>query len=336
MKRPSFTSIMALLALLISIANTFNQTGHAQGVPQASTGSAFTYQGRLDNNGAPANGAYDFEFALFNDATAGSQVGSTISLSNVSVVNGVFTVQLDFGNLFWQQQTHLEVRVRSSGAGSFTTLTPRQPVTAAPVASALPGVFTNQSNQFVGVGRNTKITGNEVFGINADFGVSGNSYGGMYVNTVSGNGRPFYGYATGGVPRAWTTFNQADSAWELHAITRRLLQVRENSIAQPSDANGLVKAGVVATCSSTSPTIVNSFVAIDGSPPPILISWDTSSNACEIDFGFNIVQRYHTATANSLNPRLAVCLAATSTSLLCKRFRLDGTQENGNITVLIY
>lgn len=50
---------------MISLANAFNQTGYAQSVPQAVTGSAFTYQGRLDNNGAPANGAYDFEFALF-------------------------------------------------------------------------------------------------------------------------------------------------------------------------------------------------------------------------------------------------------------------------------
>jgi hypothetical protein len=33
--------------------------------------SAFTYQGRLNLNGAPANGHYDFMFRLLNDPTNG-------------------------------------------------------------------------------------------------------------------------------------------------------------------------------------------------------------------------------------------------------------------------
>lgn len=80
---------------------------------------------------------------MFDSATVGNQLGATVALNGVNVVNGVFTVQLDFGNPFWQQQTYLEVRVRQSGDGSFTTLTPRQPLTAAPVARSLPGVYTD-------------------------------------------------------------------------------------------------------------------------------------------------------------------------------------------------
>lgn len=190
MQRPSFTSFAALLVLVISLANAFNQTGYAQGGPQT-VGRAFTYQGRLDNNGAPANGVYDFEFALFDSGTAGNQLGATVALNGVNVVNGVFTVQLDFGNPFWQQQTYLEVRVRQSGGGSFTTLTPRQLLTAAPVASSLPGVYVDQASQFVGIGRSTRIVGREVFGINADFGADDVNYGGMYVNTVAARGLPY-------------------------------------------------------------------------------------------------------------------------------------------------
>ncbi|WP_322488748.1 hypothetical protein [Chloroflexus sp.] len=48
MQRPSFTSFAALLALVISLANAFNQTGYAQGGSQT-VGRAFTYQGRLDS-----------------------------------------------------------------------------------------------------------------------------------------------------------------------------------------------------------------------------------------------------------------------------------------------
>jgi hypothetical protein len=32
-------------------------------------GTAFTYQGQLQNNGSPANGNYDFTFALFNNSS---------------------------------------------------------------------------------------------------------------------------------------------------------------------------------------------------------------------------------------------------------------------------
>ena len=40
----------------------------------APMGTAFTYQGRFNSGGSPANGAYDFEFKLFDAATAGTQV----------------------------------------------------------------------------------------------------------------------------------------------------------------------------------------------------------------------------------------------------------------------
>lgn len=353
--RPSFASIAAALALIISVASAFYQTSQAQSAPQAVTGTAFTYQGRLDSGGAPANGAYDFQFALFDAATGGVAIGSSIQVNNVTVTAGVFTVQLDFGNPFWQQQTFLEVRVRPSGGGSFTTLTPRQAVTAAPVASSLPGVFTNQIAQFVGIGRTNKITANEVFGVNADFGASGNAYGGMYVNTVSAGGRPFYGYATGGAFRAWSTYNPNpdntnpppsnpnDGAWEVYTTVtdRPLLQVRNDRIAQQSAANGLAKAGVFANCSSTSPTIARSFVSIvtastSSSTPAVSLSWNSTLDACVINFGFDISQRYYVATANAASPRFVTCAYASSTSLYCKRFTEAGVRENGNIVVLIF
>ena len=71
--------------------------------------SVFTYQGRLTDSGTPANGSYDLQFALFDSASAGAQIGSTQTAANVSVSAGVFTVPLDFGaaalsgaNRFWR------------------------------------------------------------------------------------------------------------------------------------------------------------------------------------------------------------------------------------------
>ncbi len=361
--RPSFASIMALLALVISISNTFNQTTQAQdepqSEPQAATGAAFTYQGRLDENGAPVRGAYDFEFALFDADTAGNPIGSRVALNNVAVANGVFTVQLDFGNPFWQQQTYLEVRVRKSGESGFTTLTPRQPLSAAPVASALPGVYTDQAGQFVGIGRTNRIASREVFGINADFGADDLiRYGGMYINTVAPAGLPFYGYATAGAFRAWTTYNPNpddvaspnlnNGTWEVYntVATRPLVQVRTNSIAQSASANGLVKAGVVADCSSPTSSISRSFVSIvpvlPAPPPSVTIAWSNTLNACVIDFGFIVNSRYYVAMANTSEPRFATCAPAPisednfSRKLVCRRFLTDGTRENGSIVVLVY
>src|SRR5262245_9121450 len=61
--------------------------------------TAFTYQGRLNDSGNPANGNYDMLFKLFTTQTVGTgtQQGSTITNSTVAVANGIFTVQLDFG-----------------------------------------------------------------------------------------------------------------------------------------------------------------------------------------------------------------------------------------------
>src|SRR5207247_4630344 len=60
-------------------------------------GTAFTYQGKLNDGGNPANGQYDFQFSLYDALTGGAQQGSTVTVTNVTVTAGSFTVQLDFG-----------------------------------------------------------------------------------------------------------------------------------------------------------------------------------------------------------------------------------------------
>src|SRR2546423_4893880 len=62
--------------------------------------SAFMYQGKLTDAGAPANGSYLLQFALYTTETVGtgSQIGTTITDVPVTAVNGIFTVKLDFGS----------------------------------------------------------------------------------------------------------------------------------------------------------------------------------------------------------------------------------------------
>ena len=97
--------------------------------------TGFTYQGRLTDGGTQANGNYDLQFALWDSPSGGAQVGSTQTLNTVAVSNGVFTVSLDFGaNAFPGASRFLEISARPTGSGSFTLLSPRQPITSTPYA----------------------------------------------------------------------------------------------------------------------------------------------------------------------------------------------------------
>lgn len=89
----------------------------------------FTYQGSLKDGANPASGSYDFQFALFD---AGGGLNGFLAKNNVAVANGLFSVKLDFGNLFPGANRFLEIRVRQTGGGAFTVLAPRQQVTTSP------------------------------------------------------------------------------------------------------------------------------------------------------------------------------------------------------------
>lgn len=102
-------------------------------------GSAFTYQGRLTDAAGPVNGTYDFRFTLSDAVTGGTQVGGVLTCPATSVSNGMFTALLDFGaGAFTGAGRWLEIGVRTNGTGTFTTLVPRQPLTAAPYALYAP------------------------------------------------------------------------------------------------------------------------------------------------------------------------------------------------------
>lgn len=88
----------------------------------------FTYQGRLQQNGQPANGTFDLRFDLFDAATDGNAVGQSILEPQFPVVDGLFTVSLAFPGAFSGEQRWLEVHVNGQA------LIPRQPVSTTPVA----------------------------------------------------------------------------------------------------------------------------------------------------------------------------------------------------------
>src|SRR5262245_32381134 len=114
--------LCALMVVLFAVART----------AQAQT-TLFAYSGQLEFDGVPANGQFDFQFKLFNAVTSGAQQGATFEQLAVSVTNGAYAVNLDFGAaVFPGADRFIEVSFRPTGASTYTTLASRQQITSSP------------------------------------------------------------------------------------------------------------------------------------------------------------------------------------------------------------
>lgn len=152
--------LLCLLPVLVACVSAHAQT-------------SFTYQGRLDRAGSPEPGVFDLQFRLFDDPTAGTQIGSTICSDDVIVANdGTFTATLDFGQLTYLNPMHLEISVRPgldvacSDPRDYELL-PRQPLTASPMAvnairlnGLSSGFFTNAANISSGILADARLSSN--------------------------------------------------------------------------------------------------------------------------------------------------------------------------------
>jgi hypothetical protein len=124
MKSRNITTIIGLLSLLASVTWAVAQ------------GTAFTYQGGLNEGIAPATGVYDLQFTLWNAASGPGQIGGTLTVNDQPVTNGLFTVSLDFGfGAFEGSARWLQVGVQAGDSvGAYETLIPRTRVLPSPYA----------------------------------------------------------------------------------------------------------------------------------------------------------------------------------------------------------
>ena len=160
--------LAVLVTLAVATGLTQAQSPDGNVTAQTAVGTAFTYQGRLTDGGNPADGEYDFEFKLYDDVS--TQVGSTVTINDKTVTDGLFTVQLDFGSgIFDGEARYLEVCVRPGDSnGDFTPLSPWQALTAAPYAlhaleapwSGLTGVPPELADGDDDTGNDWSLTGN--------------------------------------------------------------------------------------------------------------------------------------------------------------------------------
>jgi hypothetical protein len=227
-------------------------------------GTAFTYQGRLNVGTNPATGLYDLQFGLWDSLSGGTRLGSLQTNSATAVTNGLFSVQLDFGNQFPGAPRWLEISVRTNGAATFSLLTPRQPLTPVPYAIFAEGAsatglsgtipsanlaggygsvisFTNPASSFAG-------NGSGLTGVNAA--LLGGLAASNFWKTTGNSG------TTPGVNFAGTTDS---NAFEIHVNGSRLLRLEPdplnagagnligghpaNTIFQPTSKGDVISGG---------------------------------------------------------------------------------------------
>lgn len=145
MLRKTLVGLAASLALAAGSASALAQ------------GTAFTYQGQLKNSGSAVSTPTDMQFSLWTAAAGGSQVGSTVTQTNVTVTGGLFTSNVDFGvNPYTSNQNlYLQIAVRNpAGSGSYVPMGSRQLLTPSPFSLATRGISVD-SGGLVGIGTTT-------------------------------------------------------------------------------------------------------------------------------------------------------------------------------------
>ena len=116
---------------------------------------AIPYQGKLFQDGRPANGSYDLRYSLFNSATLATPV-ATLDQAAQGVTNGFFSTALDFGPLgvVWDGRDYwLEVLVRTNNStAGFESLGGRRALLPVPYA-----LFAGKAGELVGMVGNAKL-----------------------------------------------------------------------------------------------------------------------------------------------------------------------------------
>lgn len=173
--------LLAAFAALAGLSSIDHQlsTVYAQG-------TAFTYQGQLQNNGSLANGTYNLQFQLYTNISGGTAVAGPVTTNGVNVSNGLFTVVIDFGDTVWNGATNwLQIEVETNGGSSFTTLTPRQDLTPTPYAIFAEGVKASGLSGAVPSGDLSGTYGSAVTLNNSGNSFSGSGAGLLNVNAAT-------------------------------------------------------------------------------------------------------------------------------------------------------
>jgi hypothetical protein len=294
-------------------------------------------QGKLtDASGNPINGSRSITFSLYDVSAGGTALCS--DTDTVSVVNGLFNAEMDFctaadinGRQLW-----LGIKV-----GSDPEMSPRQGIYAVPYAWGLrPGAIIGGSGAGDGTLYLYDGSGNQMIRLDA-------GHGAVYLGGVGDDGDVVIYNSTGvtetivldgesGLVELGGVGQDGDIYVRSSADTLTFqVDGATGDVKQYRTGDGLVKAGVFATC-GTSASMGYFFNNVGGT---ITIANGASAGHCTIDFNFDISDRYFVALGMEDNvPRGVSCSRSglPDDQLHCFRWDAGGNGVSGQIMVLVY
>lgn len=158
-------------SIILTVLFTF---ALARSVVAGDGGDAFTFQGQLEQSGAPATGPLDLVFRLYDFPALGTQQGPAIPFTNYTSFDssGRFSVDLAFGpTAFPGAARWLEIEVEG------VKLTPRQRINPVPYATRSLEVAQVNNAALTGTYSNALTMSN-----------GSNQFGGTFAGTHTGNG----------------------------------------------------------------------------------------------------------------------------------------------------
>lgn len=302
--------------------------------------NTFTYQGYLEFEGQPANGPYDFLVYLVDEealATSANIVDS-LAFDNHPLNQGVFSLELDFADgLFDGTDYWLDVRVRQSGTTVYTVFNTVDKLNAVPYTSlSQSSLDVDQVSFFESNGNGIGYTGGrlEIGGVPS----SANSL--LQVDAPAAES-PFRARIGGSTrlrihENGGTSLGINDSSVPDNGLLVQGDSVLRGDVSQPVTAHGIVKAGIVATCSTAS-TVDRFFNNVNTDSIVIDPSQAMGAGSCAFTVPFDLNEVFIQATVIRQNDtRLISCSNSTASTLICNSSNTSGTSLNSIIHVLLY
>ncbi len=350
MLKYKYTNTLILLFIL-----TFN----VQAVGDV-IGSGFSYQGELNQNGAPANGLYYIRVAIFLAENGGAAI-TFLDFPQVTVTDGLFNIpEVDFGDAMYAgQELWLQLFVKKADDPAFVqALLPRQRLSAVPYAVQAEFLAAGAANN----GDILKFDGNNWVGEAVNLspwslgsGQIAYSGGKVGIGTANPNATLHVSGDAAGDPlrvqvgsaTKLVLKNNGGTSLGVNGTPPSNGLYVQGDAKQHRNANGFLKYMVSAYCSNgtassgfAAPASLNRYVNNVNSSN-ITIANGSNEGECVISFPTDISQRYWQTSVivgSDLNiNKGASCRLNTSTSLRCFGVKLsNGNRLTVNMMVLVY
>jgi hypothetical protein len=255
---------IAFIFVVLSVGTVFAQ------------GNGFNFQGRLNDGTNPANGRYDLQFRLYDAIAGGNPIGAVLSRPNTTLINGVFSVTLDFGTTAFNSPNSIfiEIALRPNGSpNAYTILGPRQQLTVVPFAVRA----ANATNADTAA-----LATNAQHSVDAQFAVNATNAG-TATNSLS----------LGGVaPAGWARLNVPNTG---DLVTTGRLQITGDA-TQLGTANGFVKAMAYVSANGTIIRCYNGITGTSTGTCGFTVTTFIPGGTYRIDFGFRVDDRFVAVT----------------------------------------